>query len=101
MNEKSTGKTKAYNCEYINDVLSTKAGIVSLGWGSSMSCKLYVGSVALIIINTHMAICHRYSGGLSVNQVSGTAVSASMNGDVLTVTKTDGASFTGMIIYTN
>jgi len=101
VNERDTNKTKTYSCNYLNSILQTKASVVKLGWGSSMSCNLYVGSIALILVNTQIAVCHRYSGGFSINKISGNDILVNLSGDTITVTKTDGTSFSGLIIYAN
>ncbi len=78
-----------------------KASYINLGWDKELKFWMPGVSHAIILMNqTDICICYRYSTGFTAFKLNGTSINATCDNDGnVTVKKSDGNAFTVTVFY--
>ena len=87
-----------HNKRLLSNVLNEKVNGTRTAWDTKIQFNLEVGHQALVLLNHDVVLlCWHSGGGFNYNLIQGNNVQASIDGNMVTVTRTTGGYFTGTV----
>lgn len=89
-----------HNKKLLSNVLNEKVNATRVPWAKQIQFNLEAGHQALVLINyDEVLLCWHSGGGFNYKLIIGSTSQASINGDIVTVTRSTDSYFTGTVFY--
>ena len=87
-----------HNKRLLSNVLNEKVNGTRVSWDTKIQFNLEVGHQALVLLSyTAVLLCWHSGGGFNYNLILGNDAQASIDGNMVTVTRSNNGYFTGTV----